>query len=76
MEPEDIPLGYYTHTFFPFALIDPAMFHMDIMDSGTASRYGRVTVLKEQDPSLEVWIIIGVWDERSWYLACRLFGHG
>ena len=61
MEPEDIPLGYYTHIFFSFALIDPTSFRMDNMDSGTASRYGRVTALKEQDPNLEVWIAVGGW---------------
>lgn len=61
MEPEEIPLGYYTHIFFSFALIDPITFRIDHMDPGTASRYGRVTALKEKDPSLEVWIAVGGW---------------
>ncbi|KAH7117368.1 glycoside hydrolase superfamily, partial [Dactylonectria macrodidyma] len=61
MEPEDIPLGYYTHINFAFALIDPDTFRMDVMDSGTASRYDRVTALKAKQPDLEVWIAIGGW---------------
>ncbi|KAI6779851.1 putative chitinase [Emericellopsis cladophorae] len=61
MEPEDIPLGYYTHIFFSFALMDPDTFRMDVMDEGTASRYGRVTALKEKDPELEVWIAVWGW---------------
>ena len=61
MDPEDIPLGYYTHIFFSFAYIDPENFRIDEMDEETARRYGRVTALKEYDPELEVWISIGGW---------------
>ena len=61
MEPEDIPLGYYTHINFAFALIDPQTFRLDIMDPGTASRYNRVSALKEKQSNLEVWIAIGGW---------------
>ncbi|KAK3333760.1 hypothetical protein B0T19DRAFT_459130 [Cercophora scortea] len=46
MEPEDIPLGCYTHINFVFALINPTTYRMDVMDEGTASRYSRVTALK------------------------------
>ncbi|KAF5980152.1 glycoside hydrolase family 18 protein [Fusarium bulbicola] len=31
------------------------------MDKGTASRYGRVSALKQQQDGLEVWIAIGAW---------------
>ncbi|KAM0187752.1 hypothetical protein ACHAPI_010980 [Fusarium lateritium] len=61
MEPEDIPLGYYTHINFAFALIDPDTYRLAPMDQGTASRYGRVSALKEQQEDLEVWIAIGGW---------------
>lgn len=61
MTPEDIPLGYYTHINFAFALIDPSSFHIDPMDSNVASLYQRVTTLKAQQPSLQVWIAIGGW---------------
>ncbi|OHW98396.1 glycoside hydrolase family 18 protein, partial [Colletotrichum incanum] len=61
MEPEDIPLGWYTHINFAFALIDPVTFRMAEMDEGTASRYKRVSALKKKSPGLEVWIVIGGW---------------
>lgn len=61
MEPEKIPLGYYTHINFAFALINPDTYRMDEMDSGTASRYRRVSALKERQNNLEVWIAIGGW---------------
>lgn len=56
MEPEDIPLGAYTHINFAFALVNPTTFRMDAMDSGTATMYKRVTKLKERQPGLKVWI--------------------
>lgn len=46
MEPEDIPLGYYTHINFAFALIDPKTFRIALMDLSTASLYQHVTALK------------------------------
>ncbi|GKT65310.1 chitinase [Colletotrichum tofieldiae] len=61
MEPEDISLGWYTHINFAFALIDPVTYRIAPMDEGTASRYKRVSALKEQSPGLEVWIAIGGW---------------
>lgn len=61
MEPEDIPLGWYTHINFAFALVNPDTFGIDDMDSGTASMYKRVTALKQNQPGLEVWIAIGGW---------------
>lgn len=61
MEPEDIPLGWYTHINFAFALVNPNTFGIDDMDSGTASMYRRVTALKQNQPGLEVWIAIGGW---------------
>ncbi|RGP81325.1 glycoside hydrolase family 18 [Fusarium longipes] len=61
MEPEDIPLGYYTHINFAFVLINPETYRIDPMDDGTASRYDRVTRLKQNQEDLEVWIAIGGW---------------
>ena len=61
MTPEEIPLGYYTHINFAFALINPNTFHVAPMDAGTASLYQRVTALKDRQPNLEVWIAIGGW---------------
>ncbi|KAL1957767.1 hypothetical protein VTO42DRAFT_5485 [Malbranchea cinnamomea] len=61
MKPEDIPLGWYTHINFAFALVNPKTFHIDPMDPDTASLYTRVTALKSRQPGLEVWIAIGGW---------------
>lgn len=61
MQPEDIPLGYYTHINFAFALIDPQSFHIVPMDANTASLYKRVTALKARQNDLQVWIAIGGW---------------
>lgn len=61
MKPEDIPLGYYTHLNFAFALIDPKTFHVAPMDDDTASLYTQVTGLKARQSDLQVWIAIGGW---------------
>ncbi|KAL2068496.1 hypothetical protein VTL71DRAFT_14833 [Oculimacula yallundae] len=61
MAPKDIPLGYYTHLNFAFALIDPKTFRIAHMDSDTATRYSDVTALKTRQKDLEVWIAIGGW---------------
>ncbi|GKT64295.1 chitinase [Colletotrichum tofieldiae] len=61
MPPKDIPLGYYTHIFYSFALIDPKSFHVAPMDAETASHYDEVTALKAKQSGLEVWIAIGGW---------------
>lgn len=56
MPPEDIPLGWYTHLNFAFALINPTTFRVEPMDSHTAALYTRVTRLKQRDSKLKVWI--------------------
>ena len=56
MKPEDIPLGWYTHINFAFALINPKTFHIDPMDADTATLYDAVTGLKRRQTGLEVWI--------------------
>ncbi|KAL8801880.1 MAG: hypothetical protein Q9182_004169 [Xanthomendoza sp. 2 TL-2023] len=61
MKPEDIPLGYYTHINFAFALIDPQSFRIAPMDDQTASLYKDVTGLKNRQAGLQVWIAIGGW---------------
>lgn len=61
MEPEDIPLGHWTHINFAFALINPKTFHIEDMDPGTGSRYSRVAGLKAKQPDLKVWIAVGGW---------------
>ncbi|KAL8730077.1 MAG: hypothetical protein Q9166_004276 [cf. Caloplaca sp. 2 TL-2023] len=61
MKPEDIPLGYYTHINFAFALIDPQTFRVAPMDDKTAALYKDVTGLKARQIDLEVWIAIGGW---------------
>ncbi|KAK3897848.1 glycoside hydrolase superfamily [Staphylotrichum tortipilum] len=61
MAPEDIPLGYYTHINFAFALVNPTTFHVEDMAPSTAALYDRVTALKKKDINLKVWIAIGGW---------------
>lgn len=61
MKPEDIPLGYYTHINFAFALIHPHSFRIASMDPQTGSLYQRVTALKDHQSDLQVWIAIGGW---------------
>lgn len=61
MTPEQIPLGYYTHINFAFALINPDTYHIDSMDDTTGTLYSAVTGLKEHQPNLEVWIAVGGW---------------
>jgi chitinase len=61
MTPEEIPLGYYTHIFFSFSLIDPETFRLTPMDSDTGTLYQRVSAIKARSPDVEVWIAIGGW---------------
>lgn len=61
MKPSEIPLGYYTHINYAFALIHPTQFTMDVMDDKTGSLYREVTELKNKDDGLKVWIAIGGW---------------
>ncbi|CAK7227366.1 hypothetical protein SEUCBS140593_006551 [Sporothrix eucalyptigena] len=61
MTADQIPLGYYTHINYAFALVDPKTFHVAAMDADTASHYDAVTSLKAKQPGLEVWIAIGGW---------------
>lgn len=61
MKPSEIPLGYYTHIFYSFALIHPQTFHITDMDAETGKHYREVTGLKSKQPDLEVWIAIGGW---------------
>ncbi|KAJ4165704.1 hypothetical protein LMH87_007325 [Akanthomyces muscarius] len=61
MKPEDIPLGWYSHINFAFALINPKTFHIDPMDADTATLYDAVTGLKRRQTGLEVWIAVGGW---------------
>ncbi|EEP82318.1 conserved hypothetical protein [Uncinocarpus reesii 1704] len=61
MKPSEIPLGWYTHINFAFALVNPKTFRIDPMDAKTASLYTEVTGLKRRQPGLEVWIAIGGW---------------
>jgi chitinase len=61
MTPEKIPLGYYTHINFAFALIDPVTFNIAPMGSDVAALYQRVTALKILQPGLQVWISVGGW---------------
>ncbi|PYH98157.1 glycoside hydrolase [Aspergillus ellipticus CBS 707.79] len=62
MDPDQIPLGYYTHLNYAFAYIDQDLSYIiSAMDSTTGSLYQEVTALKDKQPDLEVWISVGGW---------------
>ncbi|KAL2862706.1 glycoside hydrolase superfamily [Aspergillus lucknowensis] len=61
MTPDQIPVGYYSHINFAFSLIDPDSFQLVPMDDKTGTLYADVSVLKDRQPDLEVWIAIGGW---------------
>lgn len=62
MEPEEIPIGGYTHINFAFLYIDPKLFTITPMASNQQDLYQRAVALKKRKPGLEVWISIGGWD--------------
>ena len=60
MKPSEIPLGYYTHLNFAFALIDPITFQVSSMGPEVAANYDALTSLKGSQPNLKVWLSIGM----------------
>lgn len=62
MEPENIPVGGYTHIFFAFLYIDPGLYTITPMKSNQQGLYSRVVAMKKRKPGLKVWISIGGWD--------------
>ncbi|KAK0613259.1 chitinase [Immersiella caudata] len=61
MTAQQIPLGYYTHINFAFAMVHPQTFRVAPMSDGVARLYKEMTGLKERQPGLEVWIAVGGW---------------
>ncbi|CAG8960671.1 hypothetical protein HYFRA_00013439, partial [Hymenoscyphus fraxineus] len=61
MEPEDIPIGGYTHLNFAFLFIDPDTYTVTPMEPSQEALYSRVVALKKKKSTLEVWISIGGW---------------
>ncbi|KAL4890692.1 glycoside hydrolase superfamily [Aspergillus ambiguus] len=61
MDAKDIPLGYYTHINFAFALINPTTFRIADMDPTTGQRYRELAEVKIRQPSLQVFLAIGGW---------------
>ncbi|KAG2419068.1 hypothetical protein HFD88_002172 [Aspergillus terreus] len=61
MDPQDIPLGYYTHINFAFALINPKTFRLADMDEETGKRYKELTSIKMKQPSLQIYLAVGGW---------------
>lgn len=60
-EPEDIPIGAYSHLIFAFAGIDPNTFEIVPGAESDIKLYKRITQLKHKDPNLKVYIAIGGW---------------
>lgn len=61
MDPQDIPLGYYTHINFAFALINPKTFRLADMDEETGKRYKELASIKMKQPSLQIYLAVGGW---------------
>jgi chitinase len=61
MKPSQIPLGYYSHIFFAFSLLDPTTFRLSPMDTETGTLYGDVSAIKNRQPGVQVWIAVGGW---------------
>lgn len=59
--PETIDATAWTHLFYAFALIDSSTFKISQMNSFDIGLYTRFTALKQQNPSLKVFISVGGW---------------
>ena len=59
--PEQIPVGVYTHINFAFAVIDPKTFKIAPSAPTDINLYKRLTLLKQKDLALKVYIAIGGW---------------
>ncbi|KXJ84884.1 glycoside hydrolase superfamily, partial [Microdochium bolleyi] len=60
-QPEDVPIGVYSHLIFAFAGIDPVTFEIVPGSLQDLELYRRVTALKKKDPDLKVLIAVGGW---------------
>lgn len=60
-QPEDVPVGVYSHLIFAFAGIDPVTFEVVPGAQEDIDLYRRITNLKRKDPNLKVLIAIGGW---------------
>ncbi|QUC21794.1 uncharacterized protein UV8b_06035 [Ustilaginoidea virens] len=60
-QPEDVPMGVYTHLNFAFAGIDPLTYKIVPAQIEDVALYSRLTDLKKYDSSLKVFIAIGGW---------------
>lgn len=61
MQPENVPLGYYSHINFAFASINPLLYTIEDMAPDVGALYQRVSALKLNQPDLQVWLSIGGW---------------
>lgn len=60
-QPEDVPIGVYTHINFAFAVIDPVSYRIAPSSASDVHLYKQVTDLKKRDKNLKVFIAIGGW---------------
>ncbi|KAH7039788.1 glycoside hydrolase superfamily [Microdochium trichocladiopsis] len=60
-QPEDIPVGVYSHLIFAFAGIDPVTFEIVPGSPDNIDLYPRITALEKKDPDLKVLIAVGGW---------------
>ncbi|KAL2828494.1 hypothetical protein BDW59DRAFT_159698 [Aspergillus cavernicola] len=61
VNPEHLLMGAYTHLNYAFAFIDLESYKIANMQDSGEEYMPRLTALKNNNPSLEVWIAIGGW---------------
>ncbi|RKL14549.1 hypothetical protein BFJ70_g15708 [Fusarium oxysporum] len=59
--PEDIPIGLYTHINFAFGTINPDTFHLEANTPEDKLAYERLTFLKKRDKNLKIYLAVGGW---------------
>lgn len=61
MNPENIPLGVYTHINFAFASVAEPSFQTIPSSAEGVELWKRVMMLKQSDPNVKIWLAIGGW---------------
>jgi GH18 family chitinase len=59
--PEDIPIGLYTHINFAFGSINPETFQLEANTPEDKLAYERLTFLKKRDKNLKIYLAVGGW---------------
>lgn len=61
LQPEEIPVGAYTHLIFSFATINPSTFEVSTGNYKTEDMMQRIGSMKILQPELKIWVALGGW---------------